>query len=176
MHASTLDTYLYNPLCRYFKAANSDKLVFLKFSTPICAACRMLKQKFQTLHRNPKFAGAPVVFAEIVISNNKRVQDPFRDYITSQLQVQRVPSIHFYTEGSDAPVDQIFCAEEDGGCSWPKIQEQMLDFVGQHYTAPPTPTMAHNLSSATAIATSVVTQRISKRQRIRRLLSLSWFR
>jgi thiol-disulfide isomerase/thioredoxin len=172
---------------RNFKSANADKLVFLKFSSPICAACRMLKQKFQTLHRNPKFAGAPVVFADIVISNNKRVQDPFRDYITSQLQVRRIPTIHFYAGGSDAHVDEIYC-DDEGGCSWPKIQQQMLDFVGQQYTPPPpTTTTAHDMSStvnaaaaiiqpsATAMATArVATQKISKRQRIRRLLSLHW--
>jgi len=174
-----------------FKAANADKLVFLKFSSPICAACRMLKQKFQTLHRNPKFAGAPVVFADIVISNNKRVQDPFRDYITTQLEVRRIPTIHFYAGGSgsntdNAHVDEIYC-DDEGGCSWPKIQQKMLDFVGQHYTPPPIP--AHDVSSAvtaaaetiqpstTAIATTrVATQKISKRQRIRKLFSLSWLR
>jgi len=172
-----------------FKAANADKLVFLKFSSPICAACRMLKQKFQTLHRSPKFAGAPVVFADIVISNNKKVPDPFRDYITSQLHVRRIPSIHFYAGGSDANVDQIFC--DEGGCSWPKIQQQMLDFVGKHYTAPPTtPMTEHNVSAAVAAAaatiqqptatamaaTSVATEKISRLQRVRRMLSLSWFR
>jgi len=140
-----------------FKAANADKLVFVKFSSPICAACRMLKQKFETLHRSPKFEGAPVVFADIVISNNKRVQDPFRDYITSELQVRRIPSIHFYGGGS---TDQIFC-DEDGGCSWPKIQQQMLDFVGNH---------------SRAAATTKSSVKISKRKMIRRILSLSWLR
>lgn len=173
-----------------FKAAHSDKLVFLKFSSPICAACRMLKQKFQTLHRSPKFAGAPVVFADIVISNNKKVHDPFRDYITSQLRVQRVPSIHFYAGGNDAHVDQIFCDDQGGGCSWPKIQQQMLDFIGRHYTAPPTPKAAHNASmgvggaaaaaidstKTSATTTSAVAHKISKRQWIRKLLSLSWLR
>jgi len=167
-----------------FKAAHSDKLVFLKFSSPICAACRMLKQKFQTLHRNPKFAGAPVVFADIVVSNNKKVQDPFRDYITSQLEVQRIPSIHFYASGSDALVDEIVC-DEEGGCSWPKIQQTMLDFIGQYYTAP----TAHDVASATAAATATVstaantiksaattvTKKMSKRQRIKKIV-VSWIR
>merc|ERR1719253_781691 len=123
-----------------------------KFSSPICAACRMLKQKFQTLHRNPKFADAPVVFADIVVSNNKNVQDPFRDYITSQLQVRRTPSIHFY---AGSIVDQIFC-DEEVGCSWPKIQQQMLDFIGQHSTTPSLAT-AQNVSSVGTVVPSVVT-------------------
>ena len=148
----------------------------------------MLKQKFQTLHRNPKFAGAPVVFADIVVSNNKKVQDPFRDYITSQLEVQRIPSIHFYASGSDALVDEIVC-DEEGGCSWPKIQQQMLDFIGQYFTAP-TPTM-HDVSSPTATAAATatvstaahtiksaattVTKKLSKRQRIKKIF-VSWIR
>jgi len=153
-----------------FKDANGDKLVFLKFSSPICAACRMLKQKFQTLHRSPEFAEVPVVFADIVVSNNKRVPDPFRDYITSQLEVQRIPSIHFYARGSDALVGQITCEDDGGGCSWPKIKQQMVDFVGQHYTAPTA------LSTHVAAATSESSVKISKRQKIRRIFSLSWLR
>jgi len=167
-----------------FKAANSDKLVFVKFSSPICAACRMLKQKFQTLHRSPKLVGAPVVFADIIISNNKKVKDPFRDYITSELQVQRIPTIHFYANTS---VNEIYCEDEGSGCSWPKIRQKMLDCVGQHYTPPPPPpATTHNVSSSeTTAATAIIklpttaiatTHKISKRQRIRRLLSLSWLR
>jgi len=162
-----------------FKAANADKLVFLKFSSPICAACRMLRQKFQTLHRSPKFADKPVVFADIVISNNKKVADPFRDYITTQLQVRRIPSIHFYAGGSEGLVDQIFC-DEKGGCSWPKIQQQMLDFIGQYHT----PTTVHNVSSAgtttaaatiqpaaaTATATTTAATEVSKRRRIQQIM------
>mmetsp|Transcript_23304 Transcript_23304/g.64659 ORF Transcript_23304/g.64659 Transcript_23304/m.64659 type:complete len:294 (+) Transcript_23304:339-1220(+) len=172
-----------------FKAAHSDKLVFLKFSSPICAACRMLKHKFQTLHRSPKFAGAPVVFADIVISNNKKVPDPFRDYVTSQLQVHRVPSIHFYAEGGDPNANQIYCDNDGGGCSWPKIQQQMLEFVERHYTAsPPKSPTSSDLSSSTAVSTIAcptatalptpikTTGRMSKRDRIRRFLSLSWLR
>ncbi len=166
--------------CRNFKAANADKLVFLKFSSPICAACRMLRQKFQTLHRSPKFAGKPVVFADIVISNNKKIADPFRDYITTQLQVRRIPSIHFYARGSEGLVDEIFCDEKDG-CSWPKIQQQMLDFIGQYHT----PTTTHNVSSAgtttaaasiqqpaaaTATATTTAASKVSKRQRIQQIM------
>ena len=142
----------------------------------------MLRQKFQTLHRSPKFIGKPVLFADIVISNNKKVQDPFRDYITSQLQVRRIPSIHFYAGGSDGLVDQIFC-DDEGGCSWPKIQQQMLDFVGRHYTA-----TAHNVSSLGSAAAATIkpavaaipkrpaTPTLSKRQRIRQLFSLPWLR
>lgn len=163
-----------------FKAANADKLVFLKFSSPICAACRMLRQKFQTLHRSPKFAGKPVVFADIVISNNKKVADPFRDYITSQLQVERVPSIHFY--GNGGLVDEIFCDDETG-CSWPKIQQQMLDFIGQH-----SPATVHDVSSvgtaaavainpATAeIVTRPATPKPPKRKMVKQFLSLRWLR
>mmetsp|Transcript_11272 Transcript_11272/g.27071 ORF Transcript_11272/g.27071 Transcript_11272/m.27071 type:complete len:280 (-) Transcript_11272:210-1049(-) len=160
-----------------FKAANSDKLLFLKFGSPICAACRMLKQKFQMLHRNPKFAGAPVVFADIVISNNKRVPDPFRDYITSQLEVQRIPTIHFYAGGSDAVVDQIFC-EDGGGCSWPKIQQRMLDSVRQHDTTPtPTPQTHTASSAAAAVApSSMPSVKMSKREKLRRIISFSWLR
>ena len=161
-------------LNRNFKAANADKLVFLKFSSPICAACRMLKQKFQTLRRSPKFSGVPVVFADIVISNNKRVADPFRDYITSKLHVRRVPSIHFYARNSEDLVDQIFC-DKESGCSWPRIQQQMLDFIDQYYTAP----SIGNAPRATRnplITTEVATKTISKRQRILRLLSLPWLR
>jgi len=118
---------------RNFKEEHSDKLVFLKFSSPICKACRMLKQKFQHLHRSPKFVGMPVVFAEIVISNNKKVKDSFRDYIITQLQVERVPSIDFYVGGSDTHVDR-FCCDRGKGCSWPKIQQQMLQSVDQWTT------------------------------------------
>lgn len=175
-----------------FKAAHSDKLVFLKFSSPICSACRMLKQKFQALHRSQKFARAPVVFADIVISNNKKVPDPFRDYVTSQLRVQRVPCIHFIAGGKDSNANHIYCDEDGGGCSWPKIQQQMLEFVGQHYTAP-TKTTDEDSSSKAAVAeattpkspatttaitsTTETTNKISKRKRlVRSLLSLSWQR
>jgi len=140
-----------------FKAANADKLVFLKFSSPICAACRMLRQKFQTLHRSPKFADKPVVFADIVISNNKKVADPFRDYITTQLQVRRIPTIQFYASGGEGLVDQIFC-DQESGCSWPKIQQQMLDFIGQYYTPP---TAQHNVSAAVAAGTNTAAATIN---------------
>lgn len=175
-----------------FKAANSDKLVFLKFSSPICAACRMLKQKFQTLHRNPKFATAPVVFADIVISNNKKVADPFRDYITTELQVQRVPSIHFHGSGNDAALANIIHCGDDGGCSWPDIQEQMLGFIGKYYS-PPVEAVSHealasseeateedsSLAEETSTTTTLQTpEKKSKRERFRTLISssLKWVR
>ena len=59
--------------------------------------------------------------------DNKKVQDPFRDYVTSQLQVQRVPCIHFHAGGNDSNANHIYCDEDEGGCSWPKIQQQMLE-------------------------------------------------
>mmetsp|Transcript_165 Transcript_165/g.414 ORF Transcript_165/g.414 Transcript_165/m.414 type:complete len:302 (-) Transcript_165:267-1172(-) len=174
-----------------FKAAHPDELLFLKFSSPICAACRMLKHKFQALHRSEKFAGAPVIYADIVISNNKKVPDPFRDYVTSQLQVQRVPCIHFYAGGNDSNANHIYCDEDEGACSWPKIQQQMLEFVGRYYTVP-TKTALEESSSQAALAvartlksptttisitaTPETTNKISKRQRIRRFLSLPWLR
>lgn len=157
-----------------FKAANADKLVFLKFSSPICAACRMLKQKFQTLHRSPKFANKPVVFADIVISNNKKVADPFRDYITSQLQVQRIPSIHFY--GNGGLVDEIFC-DDKTGCSWPKIQQQMLDFVGKYYTPKTQNALSEGTNAVATIEsenTSSSTTTKTKRKMMKQLLSLKW--
>jgi hypothetical protein len=108
----------------------------MKFSSPICQACRMLKQKFQQLHRSqdPRFIIAPVVFADIVMSNNKKVRDPFRDYVTSQLQVKRIPSIYFYVNGGDTPVDKFCCDLDTGGCSWPTIQQQMLQSIDQWTT------------------------------------------
>lgn len=119
-----------------FQAEHSDKLVFMKFSSPICQACRMLKQKFQQLHRSedPRFVTAPVVFADIVISNNKKVKDPFRDYVTSQLQVKRIPTIYFYVNGGDTPVDKFCCDLDTGGCSWPTIQQKMLQSIDQWTT------------------------------------------
>lgn len=131
----------------------------------------MLKQKFQTLHRSPKFANKPVVFADIVISNNKKVADPFRDYITSQLQVQRIPSIHFY--GNGGLVDEIFC-DDKTGCSWPKIQQQMLDFVGKYYTPK---TQSEGTNAAATIEsenTSSSTTTKPKRKMMKQLLSLKW--
>jgi thioredoxin-like negative regulator of GroEL len=108
----------------------------MKFSSPICQACRMLKQKFQQLHRSqdPRFVIAPVVFADIVLSNNKKVYDPFRHYVTSQLQVERIPSIYFYVNGGDTPVDKFCCDLGTGGCSWPTIQQQMLQSIDQWTT------------------------------------------
>jgi hypothetical protein len=96
----------------------------------------MLKQKFQQLHRSqdPRFVIAPVVFADIVISNNKKVNDPFRNYVTSQLQVKRIPSIYFYVNGGDTPVDKFCCDLDTGGCLWPTIQQQMLQSIDQWTT------------------------------------------
>lgn len=112
-----------------FQTANADKLVILKFSSPVCKACRELKQKFRHLNESPNFAGRPVVFADIVLSNNKNVQDPLRDYVTSQLRVQKIPSLQFYSDGTHL-VDTVGCDPETG-CSWSKIKQQMVQFVEQ---------------------------------------------
>jgi hypothetical protein len=110
-----------------FKAAHADKLVILKFSSPVCQACRMLKEKFRSLIKSgdTRFAGQPLVFADILVSNDKRYQDPFRDYVTSKLNVQRIPSIQLLS--ADTLVDTIGCAPE--GCSWTNLKQQMVAFV-----------------------------------------------
>jgi thiol-disulfide isomerase/thioredoxin len=112
-----------------FQSTHSNKLVILKFSSPVCKACRDLKQKFRHLGQSPKFAGKPVVFADITLSNNKHVRDPFRDYVTSQLLVQKIPSLQFYAPGSHL-VSTVGCDPETG-CSWSKLKEQMIGFVEQ---------------------------------------------
>jgi hypothetical protein len=110
-----------------FKAAHADKLVILKFSSPVCQACRMLKEKFRSLIKSgdTRFAGQPLVFADILVSNDKRYQDPFRDYVTSKLNVQKIPSIQLLS--ADTLVDTIGCAPE--GCSWTNLKQQMVAFV-----------------------------------------------
>jgi thiol-disulfide isomerase/thioredoxin len=112
-----------------FQSAHADKLIILKFSSPVCKACRALKQKFRHLDQAPEFVGQPLVFADIVLSNNKSFRDPFRDYITSQLNVQKIPSLQFYSAGT-VLVDTVGCDPETG-CSWSKIKHQMSQFVKQ---------------------------------------------
>jgi thiol-disulfide isomerase/thioredoxin len=112
-----------------FQSAHADKLVILKFSSPICKACRELKQKFRNLDQAPEFVGKPLVVADIVVSSNKGVPDPFRDYITLQLNVHKIPSLQFYSAGTHL-IDTVGCDPETG-CSWSKIKQQMIQFVRQ---------------------------------------------
>ncbi|KAG7347574.1 thioredoxin [Nitzschia inconspicua] len=110
-----------------FRSAHADKLVILKFSSPVCKACRALKQKFRHLNDAPHFVGQPVVFADIVISNNKNFKDSFREYVTKQLNVRQIPSLQFYSAGNHL-VNTVGCDPETG-CSWTKIKQQMVEFV-----------------------------------------------
>lgn len=110
-----------------FQLAHSDKLVILKFSSPVCKACRALKEKFRHLNQKPYFVGQPVVFADIVLSNNKNFRDPFRDYVTSNLKVQKIPSLQFYSPGT--LLESTVGCDPETGCSWSKIKAQMIQFV-----------------------------------------------
>lgn len=112
---------------RNFQLENAEKLVILKFSSPVCQACRALKQKFHNLHQSALFENKPVVFADIVLSNNKNFHDPFRDFVTSQLDVRKIPTVQFYSMGE--LVDTVVCGPE--GCSWSKMKQQMISFVNQ---------------------------------------------
>jgi hypothetical protein len=109
-----------------FKAANAGKLIILKFSSPVCQACRMLKQKFGQLHHSSEFQGQPVVFGDISVSNNKHHHDPFRNYITSQLQVTRIPTIQFFSPNGNL-VGSVGC--DSDGCSWSRIKHEMEVFI-----------------------------------------------
>ena len=106
---------------------NADKLIILKFSSPVCQACRKLKQKFHKLHQSSLFAEKPVVFADVVVSNNKHFHDPFRDFVVSQLKVQKLPTVHLYSTGQ--LVDTVACDPQ--GCSWSHMKQQMISFVNR---------------------------------------------
>ena len=116
-----------------FKSMHSDKLVILKFSSPVCQACRMLKQQFPSLLKNnTKFTtfNDAVVVADIIVSNNKNVRDSFRDYITSELNIHKIPTIQLYKSNNEL-VDMITCGPQKG-CSWSTIKKQILQFVNEH--------------------------------------------
>jgi thiol-disulfide isomerase/thioredoxin len=117
-----------------FESMHSDKLIVLKFSSPVCQACRMLKQQFPSLlskndTKSIWFDGT-IVMADIVISNNKNTHDPFRDYITSELNIHKIPTIQLYKSNNEL-YDTISC-DPQKGCSWSTIKKQILQFVDQY--------------------------------------------
>jgi thiol-disulfide isomerase/thioredoxin len=116
-----------------FKSINSDKMIILKFSSPVCQACRVLKQQFPSLRKNETkftFFNDAIVVADITISNNKNMRDPFRDYVTSELNIHKIPTIHLYKSNNQL-VKTITC-DPQKGCSWSAIKKQIIEFVNEY--------------------------------------------
>ncbi|KAL3924598.1 MAG: hypothetical protein SGILL_000951 [Bacillariaceae sp.] len=114
---------------RRFQQDHADKLIILKFSSPVCAACRHLKPHFQKLHATFAEKEKPVVFADIiVVSNNKNFRDPFRDFVSSKLNVRKLPTVQLYATGGQL-IDTVACDPQ--GCSWSQMKQQMVNFVNQ---------------------------------------------
>jgi thiol-disulfide isomerase/thioredoxin len=108
-----------------FLDANSQQIVILKFSSPFCKACQMLKQKFRLLHHDPKFENQPFVLGDISVSNNPNVVDDMAQFVVNDLQVTKIPTLHFYVGGR--LVETIVCGEE--GCGWTILHPQMVDVL-----------------------------------------------
>lgn len=109
-------------------ATHQDKLIVLRFTSPFCQACKKLKQKFKDyLNQDPRFQdGGTVVLADLMVSNNKNVEDPFTDFVTS-LGVTKIPFVQMNANGE--AVDTFTCVE---GCSWPKLKSKLLGFVDKY--------------------------------------------
>ena len=112
-----------------FLTVNSDKLVILKISKPLCRACKMLKEKFRGIGGDEAFDGLPVVFADILTPNQP--DNPFAQYVQSHLHVVAVPSMHFYAPGNQL-VANFGCGPTQ--LSWTQLKQKMADFV-QEWTA-----------------------------------------
>jgi thiol-disulfide isomerase/thioredoxin len=106
-----------------FLDAHSHQIVILKFSSPFCKACQMLKQKFRLLHHDPKFENQPFVLGDISVSNNPNLVDDLAQFVVNDLQVTKIPTLHFYVGGR--LVETIVCGEE--GCGWTKLHPQMVN-------------------------------------------------
>lgn len=100
--------------------ANMDKLVVLKHFAPWCKTCQRLGPRFKGLARNPKYADAPIIFAELDISDNKRFQ--------SSLGVVALPTLQFYANGE---IVETFAA---GPTAWPKLGTKIDAFVRKSTT------------------------------------------
>lgn len=97
-----------------------DKLVVLKHFAPWCKTCQKLGPRFKGLARNPKYADAPIIFADLDISDNKRFQ--------SSLGVVALPTIQFYANGE---IVETFAA---GPTAWPKLGTKIDTFVRKSTT------------------------------------------
>jgi thiol-disulfide isomerase/thioredoxin len=115
------------PTCSNFLDVHSDQIVILKFSSPFCKACQMLKQKFRLLHHDPKFQNQPLVLGDISMSNNPNLQhvDELAQFVVNDLHVTKIPTLHFYVGGR--LVETIVCGVD--GCAWTKLHPQMVDVV-----------------------------------------------
>ena len=112
----------------------------MKFSSPFCQACKALMQQFKRHRHNPEFDD--IVFAEITVNKKNMMRrrqqqndedDEFLNFVTTQLNVTRIPYIHFYspTGGGITQhelVDSFACDVQDG-CEWNLLKEKLTKFA-----------------------------------------------
>ena len=102
-----------------------------------CQACKKLKLKFKGLvHNDERFQDDnKIVVGELMVSNNKNVEDPFTDFVALELGITKIPHVQFYAKRT--LVDTFHChAASTSGCDFAILKQKMLALVEKHYEAP----------------------------------------
>jgi len=103
-------------------ADNKDKLIVLKVFAPWCKACKGLAPKFQSLVRDEKYKGLPIVWADLNIQGNK-------DFVKS-IGVLALPTVQLYA-GDGIKTDTFPC----GPSKVPILKRKLVKLVNDHVDA-----------------------------------------
>jgi len=81
-------------------AAHPGKIIVMKFYAPWCRTCKGLEPKFAQIAKDPKYAGLPLLFAQMSVQHSK-------EYIKS-LNILALPSVHI-NAGTEGLIENFPC-------------------------------------------------------------------
>jgi hypothetical protein len=110
-----------------FRTTHSDKLVVLRVLDPLCEACEELREQFRNLQDRRFQDSRRVVVADVLVSNNIHVEDPFKEFVALELGVTDIPQVQLHVYGGLR--GNFRC---HGGYSWAQLQKTMVAILNKY--------------------------------------------